>query len=86
MNRRKRSLDHLTAEEHAQIAAALRKVQDDLTAVSAIVGRAAFSDDVLRCQKRVQELLINPLLIAWDNNNDQPASKNPYPHVGYAIR
>jgi hypothetical protein len=79
----KLSLSHLSVAEHRELARLLSRVQDDLRAATAIVHRAPFTDRVLRCQKGVQESLIDELLIAWDSANPERWQEQPYPAVGY---
>jgi hypothetical protein len=71
-------LAHLSRAEHEQLASTLSRVQSDLKSLTTIVGRAPFTDEVLRVQKRVQERIIDPL---------RQVSELPhYPNVGYPIR
>jgi hypothetical protein len=82
----KLSLSHLSVAEHQELARLLSRVQDDLRATTAIVQRAPFTDRVLRCQKSVQESLIDELLFAWDAANPERWKEQPYPSVYYATR
>lgn len=79
------SLAHLSAGQHHDAADLAKQVQDTLGQLSRIVGRAAFTDDTLRVQKAVQELLIDRLSAAWDVNS-HGERENPYPSVGYGIK
>jgi hypothetical protein len=72
-------LDHLSRVEHEDLAARLTRIQDDLTYLTRLVHRAPFTDEVLRCQKRIQERIIDPLREASDGLPH-------YPNVGYGVR
>ena len=78
-------LDHLSNEDHEAVAKLLDQVQRDLNSVSRIVRRAPFTDQVLRCQKRVQERLIDPLQEAADTHGFDSGPTSIYPSVYYAI-
>lgn len=78
-------LGHLSAGEHAELARLLTRVQEDLKEATIIVKRAPFTDAVMRCQKRVQEALIDPLHNAWDAANPERYRDQPYPSVYYAV-
>ena len=78
-------LNHLSQDDHMRAAVLLRRVQDDLREVSRIVQRAPFTDRVMRCQKGVQERVIDPLREAADANGHDAGSVSIYPSVYYAI-
>lgn len=78
-------LDHLCRVEHEEAAKLLARVQDDLRALTRIVRRAPFTDRVMRCQKGVQERLIDPLKEAADKQGYDDGPKSIYPSVYYAI-
>ena len=87
-------LDHLSVEQHEEAARLLRQVQDNLHALQRLVHRAGFADATARCQKRIQETLIDPLDQALERRNEAPTfdrtteltvRRGLYPSVYYAI-
>lgn len=72
-------ITHLTAEQHRQAAKLLNQAQDNLGKLTEIVTRAPYTDQTLRCMKAIQEILIDPLREAWDDDHGD----NPYPSMGY---
>jgi hypothetical protein len=79
-------LTHLTTEQHIQAAKLLNQAQDNFQALSRIVMRAPYSDQLLRIAKATQELLIDPLREAWDADPARDLHDNPYQAVGYGAR
>jgi hypothetical protein len=87
-------LDHLTLADHEEAARLLRQVQDNLHALQRMVHRAGFADATARCQKRIQETLIDPLDQALERRNEAAmfdrttalsVRRDLYPSVYYAI-
>jgi uncharacterized lipoprotein YehR (DUF1307 family) len=89
-------LDHLTIDQHEEAARLLRQVQDNLKELQRIVLRAPFADATARCQKRIQETLIDPLKEALERQTEAlmfdrtravevDARRRLYPSVYYAI-
>ncbi len=79
-------LDHLSKAEHEDAAKLLNRVQDDLKALTCIVYRAPFTDQTMRIQKAVQELLIDPLSEAANRCGADNGQPGIYPSVYYAGR
>lgn len=80
------STNHLDREKHAKIAKLLTEAQACLDVATHLVSRASYTDETMRCQKRIQQKLIDPLRTAWNDKFEQEDYLgNPYPSVGYLI-
>lgn len=82
-------LDHLTDQDHVEAARLLTEVQNNLKALTRIVGRAPWTDCVLRVMKAVQERLIDPLSHARESSRERQqiySRDDLYPSVGYSVK
>jgi hypothetical protein len=78
-------LDHLSREDHERAAALLRFIQHDLQELARVVARAPFTDRVMRCQKAIQERLIDPLRETPCARDMENGETRLYPSVYYAV-
>lgn len=78
-----KTITHLTTEQHQRAAELLNQAQDNLRELTSIVSRAPFTDQTLRVGKAIQEVLIDPLREAWDNDHTRDLHGSPYQSVSY---
>ena len=75
-------LKHLTAEDHAEAARLVNRIQRDLQQLARLISRREFTDQVLRVQKNIQETLIDPLC---EDKEARFGRDESYPSIGYWV-